>query len=311
MPDDTDSAAKRQKINSRTKSSQSRERCVTTTPVNQLERNSESASSCDAARKRIAPNKPDPTERGFGSASGSSASKERKFRTLGELLKDTEPSCLNAFGREGSAKLVSDCGSATFSKAILEVSEPDDNESVAAFEPVLTNVNAAFSLGVPVCCKSIALSMRYAEYNPQNKSHGVILRNKAPRCTIRILASGKVSLTGARTVDDAKTTAKHITKLISKLGYPTVKCTQFTIDVMHAVAMVPFPIRLEQMAIDHCQHCIYEPECFSGLVYRSVSPQMSFRIYVSGKIIIDGAKNWDEITRGFDVIRSIVNAYRV
>jgi len=225
--------------------------------------------------------------------------------------------------------------------------ESNDEESPkgAAFEPMLTNVatinntqvytsivrtyqlnflfpwrkggismrtvNAAFHLGIPVCCKKIALSLRCAEYNPQNKSHGVILRNKTPRCTIRILASGKVSLTGARSVEDTKTTAKHITKYISKLGYPEVKCTQFSIEQMHAVAMAPFPIHLEQLSSNHADCSVYEPEFFAGLVYKMPSPHtMSFRIYVSGKIIIDGGRSWDDILRGLDFIRSIVTEYR-
>lgn len=181
-------------------------------------------------------------------------------------------------------------------------SNDDDEESPKgeAFEPMLTNVNAAFHLGIPVCCKKIALSLRCAEYNPQNKSHGVILKNKTPRCTARILASGKVSLTGARSVEDTKTTAKHITKYISKLGYPEAKCTQFSIEQMHASAVAPFLIRLEHLRIivsmnpsallDLCIKCRPPTRCRSGYMQQAKSSLMEEEvgmIYFVGLISFD------------------------
>lgn len=35
----------------------------------------------------------------------------------------------------------------------------------------------------------------------------------------------------------------------------------------------------------------YEPEVFPGLVYRMKDPKVTFLVFVSGKIVITGAKN--------------------
>lgn len=35
----------------------------------------------------------------------------------------------------------------------------------------------------------------------------------------------------------------------------------------------------------------YEPEVFPGLVYRMKSPKVTFLIFVSGKIVVTGAKS--------------------
>jgi transcription initiation factor TFIID TATA-box-binding protein len=45
----------------------------------------------------------------------------------------------------------------------------------------------------------------------------------------------------------------------------------------------------------------YEPELFPGLIYRMVSPKIVLLIFVSGKIVLTGAKVREEIYRAFEV----------
>ena len=46
----------------------------------------------------------------------------------------------------------------------------------------------------------------------------------------------------------------------------------------------------------------YEPELFPGLIYRMVNPKIVLLIFVSGKIVLTGAKVREEIYRAFEVI---------
>lgn len=56
----------------------------------------------------------------------------------------------------------------------------------------------------------------------------------------------------------------------------------------------------------------YEPELFPGLIYRMVSPKIVLLIFVSGKIVLTGAKVREEIYRAFEVhislSRMVVNS---
>jgi hypothetical protein len=45
----------------------------------------------------------------------------------------------------------------------------------------------------------------------------------------------------------------------------------------------------------------YEPELFPGLIYRMVTPKIVLLIFVSGKIVLTGAKVREEIYRAFEV----------
>ena len=51
-----------------------------------------------------------------------------------------------------------------------------------------------------------------------------------------------------------------------------------------------FPIRLEGLVYAHSGYASYEPELFPGLIYRLVNPRVVFLIFVSGKVVITGAK---------------------
>jgi transcription initiation factor TFIID TATA-box-binding protein len=53
---------------------------------------------------------------------------------------------------------------------------------------------------------------------------------------------------------------------------------------------VGFPIRLEGLVYAHSAFASYEPELFPGLIYRLISPKVVCLVFVSGKIVITGAK---------------------
>ena len=109
-----------------------------------------------------------------------------------------------------------------------------------------------------------------------------------------------------------------------------------TIHNMVAVGDCRFPIRLEGLSIDNielttvfaivsCNHVQYEPELFSGLIYHMKNPKVVLLIFVSGKVVVTGAKvgdgfaiydlliylqNEDQIREAFDKILPILNGCR-
>ena len=43
----------------------------------------------------------------------------------------------------------------------------------------------------------------------------------------------------------------------------------------------------------------YDPEFFSGLIFRLVAPKIAFLVFVSGKVVLTGARSREEIEIGF------------
>lgn len=54
----------------------------------------------------------------------------------------------------------------------------------------------------------------------------------------------------------------------------------------------------------------FMPELFPGLVYRQKHPKMAFLIFVSGKIVVTGAKSLKEINDSFENIYRLVHKFR-
>uniref|UniRef100_A0A3Q4G8P7 TATA box binding protein n=1 Tax=Neolamprologus brichardi TaxID=32507 RepID=A0A3Q4G8P7_NEOBR len=71
-----------------------------------------------------------------------------------------------------------------------------------------------------------------------------------------------------------------------------------------------FPIRLEGLVLTHQQFSSYEPELFPGLIYRMIKPRIVLLIFVSGKVVLTGAKVRGEIYEAFENIYPILKGFR-
>lgn len=81
-----------------------------------------------------------------------------------------------------------------------------------------------------------------------------------------------------------------------------VRFTDFKVQNIVASADVGFAIRLESLSHKHAEFCQYEPEIFPGLIYRIYSPKVVVLIFVSGKIVLTGAKTREQIQEAYNSI---------
>ena len=190
--------------------------------------------------------------------------------------------------------------------------EPNANEEDAAatsgIVPTLQNIVATVNLGCRLDLKTVALHARNAEYNPKRFA-AVIMRIREPKTTALIFASGKMVVTGAKSEDDSKLASRKYARIIQKIGF-AAKFTDFKIQNIVGSCDVKFPIRLEGLAFSHGTFSSYEPELFPGLIYRMVKPKIVLLIFVSGKIVLTGAKQREEIYQAFEAIYPVLNEFR-
>jgi transcription initiation factor TFIID TATA-box-binding protein len=98
-------------------------------------------------------------------------------------------------------------------------------------------------------------------------------------------------------------------KIVSKLGFPA-GFKDFKVQNMVGSADVRFPVRLEGLAYAHGFFCSYEPELFPGLIYRMKAPKVVLLIFVSGKVVLTGAKARDDIYAAFEAIYPVLQEFR-
>ncbi|CAN1180245.1 TATA-box-binding protein [Linum perenne] len=143
--------------------------------------------------------------------------------------------------------------------------------------PTLQNIVSTVNLDCKLDLKHIVLQARNAEYNPKRFS-AVIMRIRDPKTTALIFASGKMVVTGAKSEHDSKLAARKYARIVQKLGF----AAKFN----------------------------YEPELFPGLIYRMKQPKIVLLIFVSGKIVITGAKKRDETYEAFENIYPVLTEFR-
>ena len=146
------------------------------------------------------------------------------------------------------------------------------------------------------------------EYNPR-RFQAVIMRIREPKTTALVFQSGKMIVTGAKTEKDSQTAAKKYVKIIQLVGLP-VAFRDFKIQNMTATCDVGFPIRLEGLIYSYPSYATYEPELFPGLIYRIPEPKIVVLVFVSGKLVLTGAKTEDALTSSLEVIFPILEEFK-
>lgn len=173
----------------------------------------------------------------------------------------------------------------------------------------IQNMSSTANLGVRLDLKKIALKCRNTEFNPRRFA-AVIMRLREPRATALMFASGKMVVTGVKSTHNATLAAKKFAYIVERVGFQPKEFMDFKVQNIVGTADVGFPIRLEGLVYAHSAFASYEPELFPGLIYRLVSPRVVFLIFVSGKIVITGAKKESDLSNALSKIYPVLVEFR-
>lgn len=173
----------------------------------------------------------------------------------------------------------------------------------------IQNMSATADLGVRLDLKQIALRCRNTEFNPRRFA-AVIMRLREPRATALIFASGKLVITGTKSSHNSGLATKKIAYILERIGFQPASYINFKVQNMVGTVDVGFPIRLEGVAFAHPTFSSYEPELFPGLIYRLVQPRVVLLIFVSGKVVITGAKTEEQLVDGLKKVYPVLLEFR-
>lgn len=180
--------------------------------------------------------------------------------------------------------------------------------------PTIQNIVSTAELNCQLRLKEIVLQVQNTQYEPKRFS-GLIMRIKEPRTTSLIFSNGKIIVLGAKTEQDSEKACLRIRKILKSLNYD-VKLTNFKIQNIVGSCDVRFQISLTKLNINinkyvSSSRVAFEPEVFPGLIYRLIpdksqnkenngeSPNIVLLIFASGKVVISGGKNRNQIYEAF------------
>ena len=168
----------------------------------------------------------------------------------------------------------------------------------------IENVVASTKLADEFDLHKIEDELAGAEYNKE-KFPGLVYRTKTPKAAFLIFTSGKVVCTGAKNVEDVHTVITNMAKTLKSMGIEKIYPDP-DINVQNMVASADLGTKLNLNAITlglGMENVEYEPEVFSGLVYRVKVPKVVVLIFSSGKLVITGGKSPEDCDEGVRVIR--------
>ena len=182
-------------------------------------------------------------------------------------------------------------------KAFSEKSIEGNYDKTPPFH--LQNVVATFNIGLDrIDLRELALKRPFIEYNP-HKFAAATMRITDPRTTALAFASGNMVCTGAKNEALSRLASRKYVRLLQKHDVP-VSFRDFKIQNIVAATNVQRTIKLNELAQAYGPYVSYEPDLFPGLVFRTTAPKLVFLIFRSGKIVITGAKQRDQIAYTYD-----------
>ena len=204
-----------------------------------------------------------------------------------------------------------------------QVRHPDTKPSSSKTEdkiemlPFIENIVSTANFGCALNLRLIALQAKNAEYNPRRFS-AVIMKIKEPKTTALIFSSGRIVCLGAKTEEDSRKACKKFGKIIKSLGYPAI-FKEFKIENIVGSIDVKFKISLMKLYFHIInnfnsgvqRYIVYEPEVFPGLIYRMIEPKIVLLVFNSGKMVLTGGKNRNDIYDGFKKIYPLLNMFKI
>lgn len=159
----------------------------------------------------------------------------------------------------------------------------------------IENIVATVTLDQELDLNLIGRNVPNIEYEP-DEFPGLIMRLEGPRLTALIFNSGKMVVTGAKSTQELIRGFKKIIKTLTRYGIIIVGKPKIQIQNIVASANLNLEVNLEKAAY-LLRNTMYEPEQFPGLIHRMEDPRVVLLVFSSGKMVVTGAKNEEEVYR--------------
>jgi transcription initiation factor TFIID TATA-box-binding protein len=164
------------------------------------------------------------------------------------------------------------------------------------------NIVASTTFAEKLDLDVIAQSLEDAEYEPE-QFPGLVYRLSEPKTATLLFRSGAANCTGAKTIEDVKTTVDIIAEKLEKIGVKVYKNPEIIIQNIVATSDLGGELNLSEVAIAlGLENVEYEPEQFPGLVYRLKEPKVAMLLFGSGKIVCAGARKTEEVMLAVDKV---------
>ena len=127
---------------------------------------------------------------------------------------------------------------------------------------------------------------------------------RAAICTVLLFTSGKMVLTGCKSMLDCILASSTVFKQIQQ-GFPGIVFILEPVKIQNIVVNAQIRLKshekldLQKFYNDHNIFCTYQPNMFPWLIYRPSNMPIVLLVFYSGKVVITGAKSMQDVYSGW------------
>lgn len=181
--------------------------------------------------------------------------------------------------------------------------------------PIVHNIVATSQIecSLPVLNLNKIHEMLPFSFYDQHKFAAITVRLHKPDCTTLLFSSGKLVVTGCRSWYECVYASLFITGLLTEC-IPGHSFRLLACDVQNMVAHVEIPVNggcldLHAMYARMALNCTYQRKMFPGLIYRPEASPVVLLCFFSGKIVITGGKNMDDVFTGWSRLWPVLKEF--
>ena len=167
----------------------------------------------------------------------------------------------------------------------------------------IVNVVVSTKVGDEVDLYKIADVLSNVDYEPE-QFPGLICRLSEPKVALVFFGNGKLNCTGAKSKEEAEFAIRKVMGYLKEAGFELYGNPKIEIQNIVVTADLEVELNLDELAT--LENSEYEPEQFPGLVYKINNPKVTVLFFGSGKIVITGLKNENDVNRVLEIIKDVL-----
>jgi len=157
-----------------------------------------------------------------------------------------------------------------------------NNSQDQEIEIFVNNVVCSFSLCCKLDLRRIAKEAANVIYKREQAM--VLMKIRNPNCSANIWSSGKVTVTGTTSEDDARRGARRIARSLQRLGFKT-KFRHYRVVNCLATCAMPWPIDIIKLSRLYHECVSYEPEIHPGATVR-LPDKAVLKVFTTGSVTL-------------------------
>jgi transcription initiation factor TFIID TATA-box-binding protein len=171
--------------------------------------------------------------------------------------------------------------------------------------PIIVNVVATAELGQSVVLAQVS-QLRDTIFD--HKIYGgrvVYLKKPGMRGKVTIFPSGKLISVGTKSPSEAEVDLQEAADTLHNAGF--IDSIKVKVRLRNIVAvLMTKPLALEDVAFE--TGAIYEPEQFPAAILKIGSPERTFLIFNSGKVVLPGVRSMADLDEAVKVITGLLDS---